>query len=163
MDPRRELSEIFKHYDRFAQSMGEEVVWWEKDVVSSTTDNVYDEGPNQVYYAPKRVTVIQLDQSEGPEISTHDGRHTTNTIRFGVTAQALRESGITNTHGQAQQHLNDVIEWDGRYFAISSYQIRGRVRGDVVIGVTAVETMEFEEEVFDTTPPTTPPGEPTVY
>lgn len=161
MDDRRELNSVNRHINRFVGGMGEAVLWWEKDP-SSTMDNVYDESPNAVYTSPKRVVVIQVDQSEGQENSTHDGRHTTNSIRIGVSAQALRESGISNVHGQAQQHLNDVVAWDGRYFAISSFQIRGRVRGDVIIGITAVETMEFEESVYDTVPPTIPPTEPTV-
>lgn len=162
MDDRRELAHIFRQYDRFTQGMGEEVEWFELDTTASTLDNVYDEPGNRVYKPPVRVTVIQIDQGEPIEIDTHEGRHPTGSIHFGVTAQALAEAGITFTHGHAPQHLNDVVAWDGRYFAVSDYEIRGRVRADVVIGITAVETMEDEEYVFDTTPPTVPPYEPTV-
>jgi hypothetical protein len=162
VDDRRELNAIFRHYDRFTRGMGEQVEWFELDKTNSTTHAVYDESPNKVYYAPHRVTVVGIDQTEMPAEQSQEGRHTTNMIHFGVTAQALREAGVTNVHGQAQQHLNDVVAWDGRFFAVTSYQVRGRVRADVVIGVTAVEVMEFEEYVFDTNPPTVPPYEPVV-
>lgn len=162
MDDRRELSHIFRQYDRFSSGMGEEVMWWEVDTAASSLDAVYDEPGNRVYKTPVRVTVIQIDQGEPIEVDTHEGRHSTGTIHFGVTAQSLAEAGISFTHGHAPQHLNDVIYWDGRYFAVSDYEIRGRVRGDVLIGITAVETMLTEEFVFDTTPPAVPPYEPTV-
>ena len=162
MDDRRELNHIFKQYNHFVGGMGEIVLWFELDTTHSTKHPVYDESPNKVWFPPARVTVVHIDQTEMPEQTGHDGRHTTNMIRFGVTAQSLREAGVSHVHGQAQQHLNDVIAWDSRYFAITSYQIRGRVRADVVIGVTAVEIFEFEEMVFDTVPPTTPASEPVV-
>jgi len=162
MDDRRELNSIFRHYDRFTNGINEEVHWFKLNVTSSTKHQIYDESPNKVWFAPKRVTVIQIDQTEMPEQTGHEGRHTTNMIRFGVTSQALREAGVSYVHGQAQQHLNDVVAWDSRYFAITSYQIRGRVRADVVIGVTAVEVFEFEEMVFDTSPPQVPTYEPVV-
>lgn len=162
MDDRRELAYVFRQYDRFAQGMGEEVTWFELDVQASTTDNVYDESGNKVYKDPVRVTVIQIDETEPGENSLREGRHSTGSIRFGVTAQALREAGISATHGAAPQHLNDVIGWNARYFTVGRFDIRGRIRGDVVIGVSAVETMEFEEFVFDDTAPTVPPYEPSV-
>lgn len=141
--------------------MGEEVEWFELDVAASTSHPVYDEPGNRVYKPPVRVTMIQIDETEPVEMSGHEGRHSTGSIRAGVTAQALREAGISATHAHAPQHLNDIIYWNGRYFAISKFDIQGRIRGDAVIGISAVEVMEFEEYVFDTTPPTNPPYEPT--
>jgi hypothetical protein len=161
MDDRRELAYIFRQYDRFTASMGEEVEWFELDVAATTTNSVYDEPGNRVYKPPVRVTMIQIDESEPIEEQGHEGRHSTGTLRAGVTAKALREAGVSVTHGNAPKHLNDVLYWNGRYFAVSSFQIRGRVRGDVMIGITAVETMEAEEYVFDVTPPTNPAYEPT--
>lgn len=161
MDDRRELAHVFRQYDRFTQGMGEEVEWFELDVAASTMHAVYDEPGNRIYKTPVRVTMIQIDETEPVEMSGHEGRHSTGSIRASVTAQALREAGITATHGSAPQHMNDVLYWNGRYFGVSSFQIRGRIRGDVVIGISAVEVMEFEEYVFDASPPTNPAYEPT--
>lgn len=162
MDDRRELAYAFRTYDRFTQGMGEEVEWWELDTTASSLHPVYDEPGNRVYKSPVRVTMIQIDETEPVEISGHEGRHSTGSIRASVTAKALREAGISATHASAPQHLNDVIYWNGRYFGVGSFQIRGRIRGDVVIGVSAVEVMEFEEYVYDATAPTSPVYEPTV-
>jgi hypothetical protein len=162
MDDRRELNHVGRVYDRFVRGMGEEVTWWELDVTNSHYNSTYDESPDRIYHSPVRVTAVQVDEVEPQEFAGADGRHPVQSIRAGFTAQALREVGISFVHGNAKQHLNDVLYYNGRYYEISNFQLRGRIRGDVVVGVTGLETVQFEETVFDTSPPTVPLSEPPV-
>jgi hypothetical protein len=162
MDSRRELNYITRQLDRFAQNMGETVLWWELDTANTTIDPIFGESPSRVYRPPVRIMAIQVDETEPTEQAGPEGRRPTQTIRAGFTAATLRESGITFVHGNAQQHLNDVISYNGRYYEVSRFDIQGRLRGDVIIGISGVETFEFEEDIFDAAPPTTPSTEPKV-
>ena len=44
---------------------------------------------------------------------------------------------------------NDICYYNGRYYEISNYQIRGRIREDVIVGVTCTETYPEDEFTFD--------------
>jgi hypothetical protein len=80
----------------------------------------------------------------------------------------MHEAGIsvTEAHGNRLQDISpseiwredrvhDVLYYNGRYFEISAFQIRGRVQGeDVIIGISAIETYPDDDMVFDYTPGT---------
>ena len=46
--------------------------------------------------------------------------------------------------------------YDGRYWEINNFQIRGRIREDTIVGVTATETYPEDEYTWDFPPITRP-------
>ena len=51
--------------------------------------------------------------------------------------------------------MHDVFYYDGRFYEVSGFQIRGRVQGeDVIIGVTGIESFPGDDLNLDF-----PPGE----
>lgn len=168
MDPRREAREIWKHFDRYQNDVGESILYYVFDAVNSVFDRVYDEGYRR-YHTATRIPILWVDQQEATEDYTPEGRRPTQRIRLAVAARALYEAGIpvTETHGNRLQdespstvwredRNHDILYYDGRYYEVSAFQIRGRVKGeDVIIGITGIETFPDDDMSFDFTP-----GEP---
>lgn len=166
VDPRREATHIHKEFQRYQHRFGESIVWFMFDTETSQYDAVYDEGYRQ-YRAGVKVPVLWIDQQEAEEAYGPEGRRPTQRLRFSVGARALWECGIpiTEAHGNRIQdvspstvwkedRLNDILYYDGRFYAISNFQIRGRLQGeDVVIGVSAIETYPSDEMNLDTVSP----------
>jgi hypothetical protein len=165
MDPRLEVREIWKHMNRYHNTIGETILYYQFDAENSHYDRVYDEGYRR-YHVAVRIPVLWLDQQEATEDYSPEGRRPTQRLRLSVSAQSMYEAGIsvTETHGNRLQdispseiwredRMHDILYYDGRYYEISSFQIRGRVKGeDVIIGITSIETFPDDDMIFDFTP-----------
>jgi hypothetical protein len=171
IDMRREARHVWREFARYQRVVGETVVWFRFDPINSRYDDIYDEGGAK-FYPGVRMPVEWVDQIEDPEQSRPEGRRSTQRIRFSVSVKMMAECGVVTTeaHGRRiwdpeipppgqvgrpnppwlDERINDVIFYDGRYYSVSNFQIRGRLQGlDVIIGVSGIEMIPSDEEVFD--------------
>lgn len=165
MDARREAREVWKHFQRYHTDIGEAFVWYRFDADSTAYDRVYDEA-NRRYHRGVRIPILWVDQTEATEDYASEGRRPTTRLRCSVSARDMYEAGfsVTEAHGNRIQDVapneiwrrdrnNDIVYYNGRFFEISAYQIRGRVQGeDVIIGITAIETFPDDDTLFDYLP-----------
>jgi hypothetical protein len=133
--------------------------------VTSTYDRVYDEA-NRAYQTGIALPVLWIDQQEDPESYSAEGRRPTQRLRFAASARSINNVGIdaTEAHGGRlwderpfgkpwwNDRLNDLVYYDGRFYEVSDFQIRGRIRQDVIIGVAGIETQPMDESIFDLFP-----------
>jgi hypothetical protein len=173
IDSRRETQHIQREMMRYHQQVGENVVWFKFDVDNSLYDRVYDEG-GRAYHHGLNVPTLWIDQGEAPEQYLQEGRRPVMTLRFAVWARALSEVhvGLQEAHGHRvfdrgliggkwfDDRLNDIVYYDGRYWEVDNFQIRGRIREDNIVGVTCTETYPEDEYVFDFPSGSTPPPIP---
>lgn len=184
VDVRREIAHINKEYESYYRVIGEEVVWFRFDTVNSRWDDVYDEGGN-TYLPGVRIPALWIDQIEDPEQYSGEGRRPRQRLRFAVSAEELKQRGIgaEEAHGRRiydekgspprpaqvgrplaawlDDRLNDVVYYDGRYYAISNFQIRGRAQyTDAIVGVSALEEIVEDETIYDFFPSRTQFGIP---
>jgi hypothetical protein len=165
VDMRREASHIFKQMNRMQRTIGESVIWFLFDM-GSTYDRVYDEG-NRTYLPGVLVPVLWIDQVEDPERYAAEGRRPTQRLRTAMSARDITETlgAHTEAHGGRRWDIkpvgkpwwndrnNDLLYYDGRFYEIANFQIRGRAQEhDVVIGVSGIETQEFDERLWDIFP-----------
>jgi hypothetical protein len=167
MEARREIREIWKHFDRYHRDIGEALIYFRFDADTSNYDRVYDEGFRH-YHQGHRMPILWVDQMEAVEDYAPEGRRPTQRIRLAVSSLAMHECGIsiTEVHGNRLQdsspseiwrrdRMHDLFYYDGRYYEISGFQIRGRVQSeDVIIGLTGIETFPADDMILDF-----PPGE----
>src|SRR5687768_15973321 len=102
MDPRREVRQIHKHFDRYQQSIGEGLIYYRFNTVDSEYDSVYDEGFRQ-YLPGVRVPILWVDQMEAMEQYAAEGRRPTQRIRLAVSSLSLHECGISVTEAHGNQ------------------------------------------------------------
>ena len=169
MDTRREVRQIWKHFNRYHQTIGEALIYYRFDADNSAYDRVYDEGYRK-YHTGVHIPILWVDQSEATEDYSPEGRRPTQRLRCAVSARNMYEAGfsVTEVHGNRTQdtspsevwrrdRMNDICWYDGRFYEISGYQIKGRAQGeDVVIGITAIETFPDDDMIFDFPPGTSP-------
>lgn len=168
IDMRREAAHIFKQMDRMQSVVGEAIVWFLFDLTSSY-DRVYDEG-NLNYHKGVLVPVLWIDQVEDVVNAAPEGRRPTVRLRTAMSARAIYETIGKNTeaHGGRTWDVkpanknwwddrgNDVLWYDGRFWQVSNFQIRGRAKElDVVIGVSAIE-VQGDEQLWDLFPANVP-------
>lgn len=176
IDTRREMKRVWKEYDRYYSQVGEDVIWFMYDTISSEWDPIYDEG-GKTFGPPIRVPALWVDQIEDPEQYSGEGRRPTQRFRFAVSAAALQQRGIDvlEAHGNAvgtdlppvpgpgqvgrpespwrDDRLNDVVWYDNRFYSISNFQIRGRMKSaDLIVGVSAIEMDPNDEAIQDVFP-----------
>lgn len=164
MDVRREVNHVFKEFDRYQNKIGEAIIWFKFDL-DSTYDSVYDEN-GKTYQQGVAVPILWVDQQEDPETYRPEGRRPTQRIRLAVSARSVNETGIgsTEAHGGRlwdlkpygdpwwSDRLNDIFYYDGRFYEVSDFQIRGRARQDVVVGIAGIETQPSDDRIFDLFP-----------
>ena len=184
VDPRRELAYVWKQYNAYYDIVGEEVVWFKFDTIQTRYDDIYDEGM-RTYKTGIRIPAMWVDQIEDPEQYSAEGRRPTKRLRFAVSSRSLQERGIPvfDAHGRRiydepptkpdpaqdgrpaspwlDDRLNDIVFYDGRFWAISDFQVRGRAKEqDMVIGVSSIEIDPRDENIWDLFPMNTPWGTP---
>lgn len=170
MDTRREVAHIQREMERYQNTIGENVVWYMFDPDASTHDTVYDEG-GKVWKPGVNVPVLWIDQAEAPEQYTPEGKRPVQTLRFSVMARAIIEVhiGLQEAHGHRlydrgliqgrffDDRNNDIVYYDGRFWEVARFDIKGRAREDSIVGVTCSEVYAEDEMRFDWVPGTAPP------
>ena len=64
----------------------------------------------------------------------------------------MRDAGIENVW-EYQPHLNDIFIYDGRFYGLSDYRVRGRLKAEVFVIVQGFEIYVDQEFVNDIGPP----------
>jgi hypothetical protein len=169
MEARREVAQIWKHFKRYQFTVGEGMIYYRFDADTSVYDEVYDEGYRR-YHTGVRIPILWTDQMEAVEDYSPEGRRPTVRMRCAVSAQDMYEAGfsVTEVHGNQlsdvapnsiwrRDRMHDIFYYDNRYWEISGFQIRGRLKGeDVIIGITGIETFPSDDMVLDYRPGTVP-------
>jgi hypothetical protein len=157
MDVRTELGLIRKHYREYARSVGENIVWYEflpfgAASAGSQFDDVYDESRygagGRKYKTGVVIPVLMITETEDQKRSIPEGRQPVEVTNFVASVQDFRDAGISESW-EYRKHLNDMFMYDGRYFTVTSYKIRGRVKDDVVVVVEGLEVYYQQEFAFD--------------
>jgi len=162
VDLRKELSLINKHIRQHGREAGGSIVWYEFLPLGegSSYDDIYDEGdlgPTGRSYAPGIVLpTIYIDELEDEFTASDDGRQPTQNIDVTILYQDVLRSGMSEPW-EYQKHLNDMLSYDGRFFKVSSFRVRGQAPSDVLVTVRAFEIYVDQDMVYDN-PPETPPN-----
>jgi len=161
MDVRRELNNIRKHYREYHRDYGESIVWFEylartsPASAGSIYDDVYDEGTEGASGRRYRdgivLPVLMIAENEDQRRAIPEGRQTVQLTNFVASLDDWRRAGVTDPY-EYRHHLNDMFLYDGRYFNIATYRVRGRARDDVLIVVEGYETYVSEEMPNDPGP-----------
>ena len=162
MDVRTELSLINKHFKRYQNVANLSVVWYEfiplgdLPATESVYDDVYDEGirgtGGKKYKNGVVLPAMLITEVEDEKRAIADGRKPTQNINMFVTMKDMRDVGITDPW-EYQARLNDMFVYDGRYYNVSAYKVRGAVKDEVFALITGYETYVDEELVNDPGPP----------
>lgn len=169
MEARREVNQIWKHFKRYQTTVGEGIIYYRFDADDTEYDAVYDEGFRR-YHTGVRIPILWTDQMEAVEDYSPEGRRPTLRMRCAVSARDMYEAGfsVTEVHGNQltdvapnsiwrRDRMHDIFYYDNRYWEISGFQIRGRLKGeDVIIGITGIETFPGDDMVLDYKPGTVP-------
>lgn len=171
IDTRREMNRMWREFGRFHRVIGERLIWFKFDTTGSAFHPVYDEG-NKQYLKGIKVPILWVDQVEDTEQYTDSGRRPTQRLKFAVSSRSLGECGISTreAHGNRRwdkhpiladgspapwldDRNNDIVYYDGRFYGVSNFQIRGRAKGqDVIIGVSGIELDPDDEFIWDKFP-----------
>lgn len=157
----RELSLIRKHYRKYHETSGEAIVWYEfiplGDSSASTSlyDDIYDEGirgtGGRKYKTGITVPVLMITESEDQKRAIPEGRQPVQLVNFVASIEDFRDAGVT-APWEYQKRLNDMFLYDGRYYSVVSYRVRGRARDDVMLVVEGIEVYISQEMVNDIGP-----------
>ena len=160
-DLRRELNLIRRRYREHARNYGETVVWFEylpstsPASAGSQFDDVYDEGPSgpggRKYKNGIVVPVLMISEREDEKRAIPEGRQPVELTNFVASVEDFRAAGIEAPY-EYQKRLNDIFLYDGRYFSVHSYKVRGRLRDDVLLLVEGFEIYINQEMPFDPGP-----------
>lgn len=161
MDARVELGLIRRRYREYSRNVGESVVWYEfvpfGNAASSTGsyfDDVYDEGVSgtggRKYNNGIVVPVLMITETEDQKRSIPEGRQPVEVVNLVASIEDFRLAGITHPW-EYKNHLNDMFLYDGRYFTVTSYKVRGRIKDDIIIVVEGLEVYINQEYPFDPT------------
>lgn len=161
MDLRSEANNIRKQYRSYQSYAGESVTWYEHKPLANAAsagsyyDDVYDEGVmgagGKSFKKGVTVPVLMITESEDTKRAIPEGRQPVEIVNLVASVLDFRDAGI-ETVFEYKQHLNDMFLYDGRYFSVMSYRIRGRLRDDILVVVEGLEVYVNQEMPFDTGP-----------
>lgn len=160
MDLRNELGIINKHFRRHHKVAGEEVVWYEFEPLGSASvnslyDDVYDEGVRGTggrrYKDGVVVPVLLSSENEDQKRAIPEGRQPVQTMDIFASIKDLRDAGLSYVW-EYRNHLNDLFLYDGRYYSVYNYRVRGRLRDDVFVLVSGQEVFINQEFINDPGP-----------
>lgn len=158
MDIRRELDLINKQFDWLYRTQGLAILWYEFIPLSaggSTFDDVYDEGvagsSGKKYKTGVILPVLRITELEDQKRAIPEARAPYQNVDIFVPAKAMTAAGIT-TPWEYESRLNDMFKWDGRFYTVVDYKVRGQLRSDVYYMITGSQVYVEQEMVNDPGP-----------
>jgi hypothetical protein len=160
MDVRRELDLITRHFRKHHEVSGETVVWYEflplgSASVNSIYDDVYDEGVpgtgGRQYKSGVVIPILLGSENEDQKRAIPEGRQPVQTMNIFMSIRDMRDAGISYAW-EYKNHLNDIFVYDGRYYSVYDYRVRGRLRDDVFVLVSGQEVFLNQEFINDPGP-----------
>lgn len=160
MDVRRELDLINKHFHRHHLVSGETVVWYEFNPIGSASvnsiyDDIYDEGVRgeggRTYKPGVVVPILLSSENEDQKRAIPEGRQPVQTMNIFISIDDMRAVGIA-TPWEYRSHLNDLFVYDGRYYSVYDYRVRGRLKDDVFVLISGQEVFVEQEFINDPGP-----------
>lgn len=139
------------------RTQGEVVIWYEFLSIGngSVYDDTYDEGPRggggRSYKPGVLLPVLRIQEREDQKRAIPDARISFQNITMFISAKALRDAGVENVW-EYETHLNDMFKWDGRFYTIHDYMVRGHLRGEVYIMIEGLQVYVDQEMVNDPGP-----------
>ena len=160
-DIRRELNLIRRRYREHTRNYGETVVWFEfiphttPASAGSQYDDVYDEGPRgsggKKYKNGVTIPVLTIAEREDEKRAIPEARQPVQVTNFVASIEDFRSAGIEYPY-EYQKRLNDMFLYDGRYYSVYNYKVRGRLKDDVLVLVEGYEIYIDQEMPFDPGP-----------
>lgn len=155
----RELGLINKHVRNKVADVGESVVWYvynELETSESLYDDVYDEGApgsgGKTYKPGVVIPTIYAAEFEDSYRAIPDGIKLTQTIRLTFLLKDFIKAGVVSP-GEYNGHINDMFEYEDRYYRVTDYSAKGRMRTNgVLIAVQGIEVFLNEEMPYDLGP-----------
>lgn len=151
----REKHHIDKELDLHIRTVGESVVWFEfLSLISgeSTYDAVYDESPigsgGKKYGLGISLPTIYVEEVEDTNRAIAEGRQPVQKVNIVTSIRRASLAGMFQPW-EYQQHLNDMFMYDGRFYVVTEYRARGRLRDEVLLVVVGQETYIDQEHVND--------------
>jgi hypothetical protein len=92
-----------------------------------------------------------VTESEDTKRAIPEGRQPVEIVNLVASVADFRDAGIESVF-EYRQHLNDMFLYDGRYFSVMSYRVRGRLRDDILVVVEGLEVYINQEMPFDPGP-----------
>jgi len=160
MDVRRELGILNKHFRHHHEVAGETIVWYEfqplgSASVNSIYDDIYDEGVSgaggRQYKSGVVIPVLLASENEDQRRAIPEGRLPLQTMNVFASIRDMSDAGIY-APWEYKHHLNDIFVYDGRYYSVYDYRVRGRLRGDVFALIAGQEILIDQEFVNDPGP-----------
>ena len=158
MDSRRELAHIRKNYRQYHRQVGETIAWFRFIPFSPTGseyDDVYDEGPSgadgKKYKDKVTVPILMVTETEDTKRAIPEGRQPVQVVNIVMSIADMRDAGIDEPY-EYQRHLNDLFMYDARYYSVTMYRVRGRVKDDVLVVVEGIEIYINDEMPNDPGP-----------
>lgn len=160
MDLRRELDLINKHFRNHHSAAGEVVIWYEFEPlgsasVNSVYDDIYDEGipgiGGRTYKPGVALPILLGSENEDQRRAIPEARQPTQTMDIFISIKDMREAGLKSPY-EYRNHLNDIFLYDGRYYSVYTYRVRGRLRDDVFVLVSGQELFIDQEFINDPGP-----------
>ena len=161
MDARRELDLINKHFQMHHKATGDTVVWYEfvplaaSASAGSIYDDVYDEAPTSTggrsYKTGVLLPTLLASENEDQKRAIPEGRQVVQTMDLFIPLRDMREAGISEPQ-EYRKHLNDMFLYDGRYYSVFNYRVRGRLRDEIFVLISGLETYIDQELVNDPGP-----------
>lgn len=124
--------------------------------VFSTYDYVYEsgshwEGAGRRYLPGIVLPTVYVEEREDQFNYRQEGRQPTQTMRVVVLYDDALKAGMTNPY-EYQNHLNDLFLYDGRYYKVHDYHVRGRLQEEVILGIQGYEIYPDQDMVNDYPP-----------
>jgi hypothetical protein len=160
VDVQREHRLINKHAKRRNREAGESLIWYEFLPLGegSSYDDVYDEGDvgpiGRAYGSGIVIPTIYVEEVEDDFRAIDTGRQPVQNLQVVMLMDEVIRSGLTEPW-EYQPHLNDMFYYDGRYYKVFRYKVRGRLHNDVLLSVGGTEIYVDQEMNLDV-PPTPP-------
>ena len=158
----REHDLITKQLNIHMETAGEAVVWYEFLSLSSggsTYDPVYDESSvgsgGKTYGPPLILPTVYVEEIEDTNRAIDRGRQPVQNVKITASMRKAVLAGLSEPW-EYQQHLNDMFLYDGRFYIVTDYRARGRLREEVMLLIEGQETYIDQEHVNDVLTQQTP-------
>lgn len=146
----REIHAANKIMKRYQFQAGQWAQWYRFDLADTTSNPIYDTGPQRVWYPAITLPVILGEYSRAPQNFDDSGLYLLDRLHLIFSYDAFFHTTMVDPDPTGQDHLNDRVGFDGHLFSVNSFIPRGRTASHfltVSCDLQEVAQEDFNEDV----------------
>jgi hypothetical protein len=149
----RDITSAYQAMKEYQRDIGQQVQWFRFDQADTTSDPVYETGPQRIWYPAITMPCYLAEYQRSGQNFDDDGLYIVDRLHLILSYNFFFNSAMPDPDPTGADHVNDRVGFQGVLFSIDTFYPQGRVADYFLTISCDCRAVAQSEMIEDVTPP----------